>query len=338
MGTNNETKKGKIMLVANPIYDTVFKFLMEDERIARTILSALLKQDIVNVELRPHEYSNTKRDTLSIFRIDFAATVRQSDGSEQLILIELQKTWLPTETLRFRQYLGVQYENPKNIVAESSDQHAMPMVAVYILGHCLGDIEEPVVYVRHQAYDYNEQLVTKGMPNAFIESLTHDSIIVQIPRLHGKINNRLDEILSIFDQTYKNRDNQHVLNLNDSYYAEDDVEMQRILRRLLIAAADADMRMDMNVEDEYFSIIESRDTDIMMKNRELAESAAKLKESNQKLEESNQKLEEINQKFEENNQKLEKSNKALQKSIDMLKQAGLCPEEIASSLGIVLED
>ena len=319
------------MLVANPIYDTVFKFLMEDERIARTILSALLKQDIVNVELRPHEYSNTKRDTLSIFRIDFAATVRQSDGSEQLILIELQKTWLPTETLRFRQYLGVQYENPKNIVAESSDQHAMPMVAVYILGHCLGDIEEPVVYVRHQAYDYNEQLVTKGMPNAFIESLTHDSIIVQIPRLHGKINNRLDEILSIFDQTYKNRDNQHVLNLNDSYYAEDDVEMQRILRRLLIAAADADMRMDMNVEDEYFSIIESRDTDIMMKNRELAESAAKLKESNQKLEE-------INQKFEENNQKLEKSNKALQKSIDMLKQAGLCPEEIASSLGIVLED
>lgn len=319
------------MLVANPIYDTVFKFLMEDERIARTILSALLKQDIVNVELRPHEYSNTKRDTLSIFRIDFAATVRQSDGSEQLILIELQKTWLPTETLRFRQYLGVQYENPKNIVAESSDQHAMPMVAVYILGHCLGDIEEPVVYVRHQAYDYNEQLVTKGMPNAFIESLTHDSIIVQIPRLHGKINNRLDEILSIFDQTYKNRDNQHVLNLNDSYYAEDDVEMQRILRRLLIAAADADMRMDMNVEDEYFSIIESRDTDIMMKNRELAESAAKLKESNQKLEE-------INQKFEENNQKLEKSNKALQKSIDMLKQAGLSPEEIASSLGIVLED
>ena len=312
------------MLVANPIYDTVFKFLMEDERIARTILSALLKQDIVNVELRPHEYSNTKRDTLSIFRIDFAATVRQSDGSEQLILIELQKTWLPTETLRFRQYLGVQYENPKNIVAESSDQHAMPMVAVYILGHCLGDIEEPVVYVRHQAYDYNEQLVTKGMPNAFIESLTHDSIIVQIPRLHGKINNRLDEILSIFDQTYNNRDNQHVLNLNDSYYAEDDVEMQRILRRLLIAAADADMRMDMNVEDEYFSIIESRDTDIMMKNRELAESAAKLKESNQKLEESNQKL--------------EKSNKALQKSIDMLKQAGLSPEEIASSLGIVLED
>lgn len=30
--------------VANPIYDSVFKFLMEDERIAKTVLSALLKK------------------------------------------------------------------------------------------------------------------------------------------------------------------------------------------------------------------------------------------------------------------------------------------------------
>ena len=89
----NETKKkGKIMVVANPIYDTVFKFLMEDERIARTILSALLKRDIEKVEVRPHEYTNTKRDSLSIFRIDFAATIREQDGSKHLILIELQKT------------------------------------------------------------------------------------------------------------------------------------------------------------------------------------------------------------------------------------------------------
>ncbi len=27
------------MIIANPIYDIVFKYLMEDERIARTILS-----------------------------------------------------------------------------------------------------------------------------------------------------------------------------------------------------------------------------------------------------------------------------------------------------------
>ena len=59
------------MIIANPIYDIVFKYLMEDERIARTILSALLKMDVVAVEVRPHEYANSHRDTLSVFRIDF---------------------------------------------------------------------------------------------------------------------------------------------------------------------------------------------------------------------------------------------------------------------------
>ena len=285
------------MVVANPIYDTVFKYLMEDERIARTILSALLKRDIVKVDVRPHEYSNNKRETLSVFRIDFAATVREADGKEQVILIELQKTWLPTETLRFRQYLGVQYENPKNIVTESKDQHALPMVAVYLLGHCVGDIEEPVIYVHHNVYDYNEQPVTKGIPDAFVDSLTHDSIIVQIPRLHGIINNRLDEVLSIFDQNRINSENQHVLDLDDSVYAEDDIEMQRILRRLLMAASDVEMRMDMNVEDEYFSIIESRDTDIMIKTRELAEKTVLLNEKDAQLEQKDAQLEQMKDKY-----------------------------------------
>ncbi|MBO4906306.1 MAG: hypothetical protein J5486_04635 [Bacteroidaceae bacterium] len=267
------------MIVANPIYDSVFKYLMEDERIARTILSALLKKDIVHVEVRPHEYSNSKRDAVSMFRIDFGATVREVDGSEHLILIELQKTWLPTETLRFRQYLGVQYENPRNIVKDSSDQHALPMVCVYLLGHNVGEIEEPVLYVRHQSYDYEGRVVTKGLPDPFVESLTHDSIIVQIPRLHGQINNRLDEVLSVFDQTRKEQDNQHHLCIADDLYPEDDIEMQRILRRLLMAATDADTRMDMNVEDEYYSLIEKQETELLLLGHDLAEKKALLKQA-----------------------------------------------------------
>lgn len=293
-----------MVTVANPIYDIVFKYLMEDERIARTILSTLLKMDIIRVAVRPHEYTNDKRDSLSVFRIDFGATVREPDGSEHLILIELQKTWLETETLRFRQYLGVHYQNPKNIVSTSPDRHAIPMVAVYLLGHKVGDIEEPVLYVHHHSYDYNGQRVTKGLPNSFVDSLTHDSIIVQIPRLHGQINNRLDKVLSIFDQTYKDQDNQQVLNLDDHMYSGDS-DMEHIVHRLLMAATDADMRQDMNVEDEYYSVIEKRDTEILMRDRRLAE---------QKVQ-------------------LEQKDAQLKTSVRMLLDAGLSIDDIASNLG-----
>ena len=329
------------MVVANPIYDVVFKYLMEDDRIARTILSALLKEDIVKVEVRPHEYSNDERNTLSVFRIDFGATVRKEDGSEQRILIELQKTWLETETLRFRQYLGVQYRNPKNMVGEN----ALPTVAVYLLGHKVGDIEEPVLYVRHQAFDYNDQPVVKGLPNPFIESLTHNSNIVQIPRLHGQINNRLDMVLSVFDQSRRDRDDEQVLRIDEHVYA-DDRDMERILHRLTMAAADADMRHRMDVEDEYFSIIEKRDTDILIKDKQLAEKNVELAEKNvllaekdgQLAEKDGQLAEKEEQLAEKDGQLAEKDGQLAEKdemlrtSIRMFLKAGMSLEEIATSL------
>ena len=335
------------MVVANPIYDIVFKYLMEDERIARTILSALLKKEVVKVEVRPHEYCNDQRDSLSVYRIDFGATIREGDGSERLILVELQKTWLETETLRFRQYLGVQYRNPKNMAGD----YALPTVAVYLLGHKVGDIEEPVVYVRHQAYDYNDRLVVKGLPNPFIESLTHDSIIVQIPRLHGQINNRLDMVLSVFDQSRKDKDDEQVLRLDEKLYS-DDREMERIVHRLTMAAADAEMRHRMDVEDEYFSIIEKRDTDIMIKDKKIAEKNVEIAEKNVEIAKKSKLLEEKNGQIAEKDEQIAEKDgqiaekdgqiaekdEMLRKSIQMFLKAGMQIDEIAANLNKDPED
>ena len=277
------------MKVANPIYDIVFKYMMEDERIARTILSALLKVEVLAVEVRPHEYSDDTHDNQFVFRIDFGATIRDAEGNKKLILIELQKTWLETETLRFRQYLGVHYSNPKNM---QSDGSALPMVAVYILGHKVGDIEEPVLYVNHQSLDYDGNIVTKGLPNSFVDSLTHNSIIVQIPRLHGHINNRLDMVLSIFDQSRRDEQDKRILRIDNKVY-ENDAEMEHILRRLTMAAADADIRHKMNVEEEYFSVIEKRDTELLMKDRCIAEQESMLRTTIKMLLDAGKSLEEI---------------------------------------------
>ena len=105
-------------IIANPIYDAVFKFLMEDKKVAKILLSALLKKEIIDLEMRRHEYTSMEQTRISLFRIDFSAKIREDDGSEHLVLIELQKTWLITETLRFRQYLGTQYLDKENIVED----------------------------------------------------------------------------------------------------------------------------------------------------------------------------------------------------------------------------
>ena len=165
---------------------------------------------------------------------------------------------------------------------ESKEGYAIPMITVYLLGHKVGNIEEPVLYVRRHSYDYNDNIVTKGLPHPFIDSLTHDSIIVQIPRLHGQINNRLEKVLSIFDQSNLEGTSKQTLNIDESLYANDD-DMLHIVHRLLAAASDTQMRHEMNVEDEYYSVIENRDTTIMMKDKEIARQSATIKEQGDML-------------------------------------------------------
>ena len=281
-----------IIHVANPIYDSVFKYIMEDERIAKTILSALLKKEVVHVTVRPHEYSNTTRDTLSMFRIDFAATVREKEGNEikdRIVLIELQKTWLNTETLRFRQYLGAQYNNKNNIREADEKGFAYPMVAVYLLGHKVGNIKEPIVYVNHDVFDYNGNVVADGNAEPFVESLTHNSIIVQIPRLQGNVNNRLEKVLSVFDQTNIEGDTQQVLKIDEDKYADDN-DMMYVLHKLTAAAANSEMRQDMNVEDEFYKAIEDRDTAIMQRDKILKEQSEQLSQQSEQLSQQSEQL------------------------------------------------
>ena len=340
-----------MVLIANPIYDSVFKYMMEDERVAKIMLSALLQKEVIKLEMRPHEYTGVTQRKISMMRIDFAATIRNEDGSIQLILIELQKTWLVTETLRFRQYLGSQYIDKKNVPDKNINPkgYGLPIVSIYILGHKLGELQEPVVYVRRKYLDYNSNPIETGVPDPFIESLTHDSIIIQIPYLKGKVRNKLERLLQVFDQSYCVKDNEHIMEIDESGM---EVEEQLVVDRLIKAAVEPEVRRDMDVEDEILSEIESRDTTIMMKNREIELMNQKLnqkyqelnqkdQELNQKDQELNQKDQELNQKDQELNQKdqeLNQKSNMLTSMISLFKKQGMTDEKIAKELNITPEE
>lgn len=241
-------------IIANPIYDVVFKFMMEDNKVAKILLSALLKKEIVELEMRPQEFTSSQKQDLSLFRIDFSARVRDTDGSEKLIVIELQKAWLPSEVCRFRQYLGLQYMNKDNLVKEPEMIYGMPIVSVYLLGHPLVELTEPVIYVRRRYLDYDDHVISES--DRFIESLTHDSIIVQIPYLKGRMRNRLERLLNVFDQDNRYCTDDHLLEIDEDRFTGDE---QIVVTRLLKAAVAPDIRRQMDIEDELIYELEFRD-------------------------------------------------------------------------------
>ncbi|MDR1023854.1 MAG: hypothetical protein LBL94_11395, partial [Prevotellaceae bacterium] len=143
-----------MMIIANPIYDTVFKRLMENERVARFFIGTLLNQEVASVEMLPQEFSYYKKDKngqeagaeeatrLTIFRLDFMATVVTATGERSKVLIEVQKAHDEVDLMRFRNYLGEQYKKP-----ESEEKVALPITTIYILGTKLPDVPTACVKV-----------------------------------------------------------------------------------------------------------------------------------------------------------------------------------------------
>lgn len=104
------------MRIANPIYDVVFKYLLDDEKVARLVLSALLGKEVLELQFRPtevqHEAANPDGTQLLVLRLDFAATVRLEDGGHKLGLIEIQKARTASDVQRFRRYLATNSTMP----------------------------------------------------------------------------------------------------------------------------------------------------------------------------------------------------------------------------------
>jgi len=237
------------MKVANPLYDVVFKYLMQDMRVAKLVISNIIEQEIESLDFAFTELNRKLPDGgLTVLRIDFAAKIREPDGSSKLVLIELQKAKFPTDITRFRKYLGKQYQEESNIYLDekTGKKKALPIITIYILGHNLEHNDSPVIHVKREYYDHatKEKLTTK---EEFIESLTHDSYIIQVRRLRKRHRNKLETLLSIFDQSNVCKESKHFLDLLETSFPD---EFKAVIRRLHKASASKELYEDMDMEDE----------------------------------------------------------------------------------------
>ncbi len=273
--------------IANPIYDVVFKYLLDDNKVAKIFLSAILEEEIVDLEYRPKEVrTETEKSTLTVYRMDFSAKIKTTEGDHRLVIIEIQKAKYHTDIMRFRKYLGSQYADPNNMyVEEEGVKYALPIISMYFLGHSLKHTEAPVIKVKRNYYDMatGEELKEK---EEFIESLTHDSYVIQIPKLKEKRRNEVEILLSIFDQG-DYRSNNHVLNISEEDFPE---KYHSVIRRLQRAIAETKVRDTMDLEDEILEELGDMERTIAKKNELIEESKKIIEEKDKTIEELKRRL------------------------------------------------
>lgn len=257
------------MLIANPIYDVVFKHLLEDLDVARTMLTSLLDMEVLDLLVQPHEWSSPEDNVaaamtdrmLRIYRIDFAATVLMGDGQRHRVIIELQKAVAPDFIGRFRRYLGRQYQIPIQRVAgdaqtrESriSGKGHLPIIGVYLFGFTLSEAHPKVVRVKRQYLHYSTMEVIHECIPA-MELLTHDAVMVQLSKAGEPGMLPVDQILRLFDQA-KCADNAHYVKLDDDDDQLNSHIVKKMVRILAKLASDPETQEAMAVEDEVVDYV-----------------------------------------------------------------------------------
>jgi hypothetical protein len=323
-----------MLRIANPIYDSVFKHLMEHQEVAKGLLSCLLGLKITELTPCPQEISDHQvvglgyeRGSVRVFRIDFSAVIRLTDGTEKRVLIELQKASNSSVTERFRYYLGKHYAIP------ATQAPVVPIVAIYILGYWL-DQQFPVVtrVKRHYLNALTDSKVTdeqgKILTDPFIENLSHDAVVVQIPAIQRDCSDHptdpqaaeLAMSLQLFNQHLRGP-NHHFLTLSEAEVAHAPMWLKEMLRLLTGAAADEATQNQMRLEDEFTTawddMMEKLATETKEKEQALTVQAEerRLKEEERRLKEEERGLKEDERRQKEEQRRLKEE--ALSKLAEM---------------------
>jgi len=340
------------MIIANPIYDTVFKRMMENERVAKFFIGTLLEQEIESVEVKPQEFTYIKdldqndpevvkfitgkmreRLFINVFRLDFIATIKTENGELKKILIEIQKANNQIDLMRFRRYLGEQYKKEDTI---NNEKHTLPLTTIYILGFNLPEIESACIKVERNYKDLvNKKIIDKR--SDFVEKLTHDSFIVQIQRITNRYQTTLDKLLSVFEQN----------NFLDEYqitkqfqHPTDNDDVRLLTDILHQSGVNPEERKQIEIEQEAWrtinALFEGKEKELKKKIKEnekaLEENEKALEEKEKALEEKDKVLEEKDKVLEEKDKVLEEKDKVLEEKDKVLEEKDKLIEELMKKL------
>jgi hypothetical protein len=186
---------------------------MSNDRLARKVLSVILDKEVLELELAQQEVVvEDEERRFTLYRLDFKAIIQDELGKTEKVLIELQKSKLPTNILRFRNYLGLSYTQKK---AKKSELQLVPLpiISIYILGYNITDIPLMATKVDRKIVDLSLQEEVQ-IESDFIELLTHACYILQVRRLPKKRQTKIEQFMMLFNQAWVEEE-QFILNLEE---------------------------------------------------------------------------------------------------------------------------
>ena len=295
MTTESKLPENEYLIIPNPIYDVVFKYLMEDNESAKIVLSTLINEKINKLTFEPISYTEKIKDPksekdINLFHLDFTAVIEKPNGTEELIMIEIQKANRASDIFRFKRYISANFQrkqekeiiNPRTQAVEKIHK-PIRLIPIFILNFRIeNEINDLIIKTnRIKTGIFKEKQLKTA--NEFIDNLSFDIWVVQLPNLNkiqksdyenDEYKTKLYSLLKLFDQDAKNNKNKHRLLLIKTIFPG---FLERIINRLKSADRDnPNLEEQMNAEDEYLAELIKRDNEINYFKQQLDNTTKKL--------------------------------------------------------------
>ena len=334
------------------MYDYVFKLLMSNEKLAKKVLSIILDKEVVQLRPVPREVTvqtSRGKKRLTQYRMDFRVVIRDKSGVEEEVLLELQKSKLPTNILRFRSYLGWVYagqasaqteKEPTGAVQEPTATYTpLPIITIYILGYNLRDIPYAAIKVNRRVIDLSTGEEAKVESRDFLDLLTHTTYVIQVQRLSDEIRTPLEWLLTLFDQR---RVGPRSFELSLPEVPEELLDIVHYLQRPLL---DEGMLQEI-LEEEWAAmdavVVETLEARLKQREEDVQQANEVLKEVQKQVEEAQKQVEEAQKQVEEAQKQVEEAQKQARanalKLARVLVQSGASLQEAALQSGINEEE
>ena len=353
------------IIIPNPIYDVVFRYLMEDPESAMIVVSTLINENIINLQLEPITHSEKKekslatallqdpktKDDLRLFHLDFTATVLLPDGTEELIMIELQKATEPDDIFRFKRYISRNFQKKHEVEVTDIEtlyirkvNRPIRLVPVFILNFRIeNEINDLLIRTKRvkEGFFKNKAL---QIPNEFIDNLSYDLLVVQLPNLENinkddylddEYKKKLFALLKLFDQKSRVRDNEHRLRLIRKFFPG---FLDRVIRRLQSADIDNPyLEEKMFNEDEYLKALIDRDNKISFFREKLEKTAEELGKTFEQLEKTTEELGKTTEELGKTTEELGKTTEELENEKNKTKQLQVAFAKSLKEIGIPID-
>jgi hypothetical protein len=326
------------MKLLNPLFDSVFKYLLEDLEVAKNLIQAIIKKEVLDLIPAPQEASDVelkhKYSQIGMIRQDYVAIIKtlSDTGKEEIekVMIEVQKSPIAPEISRFRNYLSDKYRKKSSL---GKEEKYLTIKTIYLIEEVFNSKLPAVLGRRGVYYDELENQQYSGEKDEIVELFNHDSWFIQTELLPSEFKDELMYILSVFAPLFRKSPKDRFIDIpDDKILIKKHKILERILRRLQAATQDTKINTSVDIEIDYENFIENN-ISLAIEYKEKAEQERKQKEeAEKKAEQERKQKEEAEKKAEQERKQKEEAEKKAEQERKQKEEAKVREEETKRKL------